>query len=57
MWSGAGTPSSSRKTSRHHPVVVLAGVDDRVAALRVAAPRSAAITGAVLTKFGRVPTT
>ena len=42
---------------RHQPVVVLAGVDDRVAARRAARARSAAITGAVLTKFGRVPTT
>ena len=37
MWSGSGTPSSSRKISRHHPVVVLAGVDEHVPRLRQAA--------------------
>ena len=41
----------------HHPVVVLARVDDGVAGVRAAAARSAAMTGAILTKFGRVPTT
>ena len=41
----------------HHPVVVLAGVDDARGARPAAASRSAAMTGAILTKFGRVPTT
>ena len=34
MWSGAGTPSSSQEDVRHQPVVVLAGVDQRVATVR-----------------------
>ena len=42
---------------RHQPVVVLAGVDDRVPALGQRARAAPPITGAVLTKFGRVPTT
>ena len=56
MWSGAGTPELLEEDLGHQPVVVLAGVDDRVAPSGSRA-RSAAITGAVLTKFGRVPTT
>ena len=42
---------------RHQPVVVLAGVDDRVIGPPGIRARRAAITGAVLTKLGRVPTT
>ena len=45
MWSGAGTPELLEEDLRHQPVVVLAGVDDRVPALgqpRAAAPRSPA---------------
>ena len=54
---GRGHAELLEEDLRHQPVVVLAGVDDRVAALAAAAPAARAITGAVLTKFGRVPTT
>ena len=39
MWSGTGTPSSSRKQLGHHPVVVLAGVDQDVAPPREPPPQ------------------
>ena len=54
---GRRHPQLLEEDLRHQPVVVLAGVDDRVARRPAGARRSAAITGAVLTKFGRVPTT
>ena len=54
---GRRHPELLEEDLRHQPVVVLAGVDDRVARRRAGGARSAAITGAVLTKFGRVPTT
>ena len=56
-WSGSGMPSSSRKTSDISAVVVLARVDERRAAPSGSRRRSAAMTGAIFTKFGRAPTT
>ena len=41
----------------HHPVVVLAGVDEHMAGVRQPLAAAAAMTGAILTKFGLAPIT
>ena len=54
---GLGHAQLVEEDGRHQPVVVLAGVDEHVPAASGRRRCSAAITGAVFTKFGRVPTT
>ena len=53
---GLRQPELLEEDLGHQPVVVLPGVDDR-ARPSGKRSRSAAITGAILTRLGRVPTT
>ena len=53
---GLGELEVRQQLGRHARVVVLPGVDDPLGDVR-AASASAAMTGAILTKFGRAPTT